>query len=250
MLEVPYDEINELFPIYFDPKLIQKVLQSNKFTAHQIRSLLNISVHFCNNHARKAGSAVYGGSVDSCIGHLRYYVKVRGLFYIQGVAIFNWHVPNLELESNSISSDPFRVCLCKEEVINCSTSESDRQIQVYPGQQLTLSVVATGQRDGIVPGVVRASLNASHENVSLAPLQDTQNVDNTCTELYYQVHSSATNSSGTLVLYADGPCSADGKVLNIYLEFRDCPHGFSLNPSEGICECGDVLCDFCHALSL
>ena len=102
---------------------------------------------------------------------------------------------------------------------------------------LKLPVVTTGQRDGIVPGVVRASLNAPHENVSLAPLQDTQNVDNTCTELYYQVHSSATNSSGTLVLYTDGPCLTNGKLLDISLEFHDCPHGFSLNPSEGICEC-------------
>ena len=80
-------------------------------------------------------------------------------------------------------------------------------------------------------------MNAPHENVSLAPLQDTQNVDNACTELYYQVHSSVANNSGTLVLYTDGPCSTSGKLLDISLEFRDCPHGFSLNPSEGICEC-------------
>ena len=60
---------------------------------------------------------------------------------------------------------------------------------------------------------------------------------NDCTELYYQVHSSATNKSGTLILYADGPCSTSGKLLNISLEFLDCPHGFGLNPSNGICEC-------------
>ena len=51
------------------------------------------------------------------------------------------------------------------------------------------------------------------------------------------MHSSATNNSGTLVLYADGPCSTNGKLLDISLEFLDCPHGFSLNPSERICEC-------------
>ena len=117
-------------------------------------------------------------------------------------------------------------------------SHADRQIQVYPGQLLKLPVVAAGQRDGITPAVVRAFFNGmSYKNVSFAPFQDAQNALNNCTELYYQVQSLATNHSGTLVLYADGPCSTDGKVLNISLEFLDCPPGFALNPSEGICEC-------------
>ena len=39
---------------------------SNKPTAHAIKAFLNISTHFYNNHAQKAGSAVYGGSIDNC----------------------------------------------------------------------------------------------------------------------------------------------------------------------------------------
>ena len=165
----------------------------------------------------------YGGSIDSCAIDLGYNTTS-----VQGIATFNWHVPNLELEPNSVSSDPFQVCLCKDGVPNCSISESDKQMQVYPGQMLKLPIVTTGQRDGIFPAVVRAFIISTYENVSLPAFQDTQNALNNCTELYYEVHSSATNNSGTLVMYADGPCSTNGQLLNISLQFCDCPHGFSL----------------------
>ena len=228
------DDAFQFFPIYPDPAGIREFLQSNRSIADRIRAHLNISIHFSNNRAKRAGSAVYGGSVDSCINYMRYNVAE---LLVQGVIGFNWYVPNLELEPNSISSDPFQVCLCKDGGINCNTSELDRQMRVYPGQLLKLPVVATGQRDGIVPAVVRALFNATHANASLAPFQDAQNVLNGCTELHYQVHSSTANISDTLVLYAEGPCSTDGKTLDISLEFLDCPPGFSLNPSEGTCEC-------------
>ena len=240
LLRISHDDIYRLLSIFLDPAAIHEFLQTNESTVQVIRALLNISIHFCNNHARKAGSAVYGGSIDSCAINLGYNttsVQAYNTSAVQGFATFNWHVPNLELEPNSISSDPFQVCLCKDGILNCSTSESDRQMRVYPGQFFKLPVVATGQRDGIISAVVRAWFNGTHENVSLAPFQDTQNVPNICTELYYQVRSSTTDNSGTLVLYADGPCSTNGQLLNISLEFRDCPRGFSLNPSEGICEC-------------
>ena len=231
------DDMNQLLPIFWDAAAVHEFLESNESTARAIRAFLNISIHFCNNHAQKAGSAVYGGSIDSCIMELAYTLHIEHTISVQGFFRFNWHIPNLELNQNSITSDPFQVCLCKNGVLDCSTSESDRQMQVYPGQLLKLPVVATGQRDGIVPAVVRAFFTDVHRNASLLQFQDTQNVLNNCTELYYQVYSSAANNSGTLVLYADGPCSTNGKLLNISLDFLDCPHGFSLNPSEGTCEC-------------
>ena len=231
------DTMKQFIPILYNPTAILEVLETNDSTAQAVREFLNISIHFHNNHAQKAGSAVYGGSIDNCTIDFGYAILLAYSTSVKGFVRFNWHVPNLELNPNSISSDPFQVCLCRNGILNCSTSESDRQKQVYPGQLLKLSVVATGQRDGIVPAVVRAFFNDTHQNVSFAPFQDTQNVLNSCTELYYQVYSSAANTSGTLVLYADGPCSTNGKLLNISLYFLDCPHGFSLNPSEGTCEC-------------
>ena len=226
-------ESSELIFNFFDPEVRQNFLQSNKTTAEKIKAFLNTSIHFFNNNAQKAGSTVYGGSVDNCAIYLGFNLTMSPA---QVFFTFNWHAPISELQPNSISSDPFQVCLCKDRAINCNTSELDRQMQVYPGQLLKLPVVTTGQRDGIVPGVVRAFFKGTHKNISLARLQDTQDV-NICTEVYYQVRSSTANISDTLILYADGPCSINGQLLDIPLEFLDCPRGFHLNPSEGICEC-------------
>ena len=238
LFQTSIDALTQFLPIFFDPAAMHEtsVLQFDESTANAMimRAFLNISIHFCNNNAQKASSAVYGGSIDNCAIDFRFNTTT-----LQGSLSLNWHIPNLELAPNTVSSDPFQVCLCNDGVLNCHPSELDRQMQVYPGQVFKLPVVATGQRDGIVPTVIRAFLNGTDRNVSLAQFEDTQNVSNICTELYYHVHvhSSATNSSGTLVLYADGPCSMNGKLIDISVEFLDCPHGFSLNPSEGICEC-------------
>ena len=55
------DGINQILPIFLDPAAIHEFLDSNESTAHAIREFLNIHIHFYNNHAQKAGSAVYSG---------------------------------------------------------------------------------------------------------------------------------------------------------------------------------------------
>ena len=195
------------------------------------RAYFNIHVNMHNNDAQIAGNSVYGGSVDSC--------AIRTSFQsptvLMGRLSFKMSVVNLDLEPHSISSDPFQVCICDDGIPNCNTSELVRQ--VYPGELLHFPVVAAGQGNGIIPSVVAAFFSNKHGNTSLAEFQGTQSVKKTCTELYYQVHTSDTNHSDTLILYADGPCSTSGKLLNISLQFLPCPPGFSLNSSERICGC-------------
>ena len=195
------------------------------------RAHFNIHLHMLNNNAQIAGSSIYGGSLDSCAIGIQYTSTTQTLATFS----LNWKVLNLDLEPNTVSSDPFQVCMCEYGIPNCNTSEVVRQ--VYPGELLHFPVVAAGQREGIVPAVINAFFSNKHGNISLAQFQNIQGVKLTCTELYYQVHSSTTNNNETLVLYADGPCSTDGHLLDIYLQFLSCPPGFSLNSSENTCGC-------------
>ena len=195
------------------------------------RAYFNIHVNMHNNDALIAGNSVYGGSLDSCAIRIVY----KSSTLLLGRLSFKLSVVNLDLEPNSVSSHPFQVCICDDGIPNCNTSELVRQ--VYPGELLHFPVVAAGQGNGIIPSVVAAFFSDKHGNTSLAEFQGTQSVKKTCTELYYQVHTSDTNHSDTLVLYADGPCSTSGKLLNISLQFLPCPPGFSLNSSERICGC-------------
>ena len=201
------------------------------FTA-AIRASLNIHSLFYNNNAGISGSAIYGGSIDNCIVHIEYSDSGRYTLFDPFIDVLNME---LQQEPNSISSDPLQVCMCEDGIANCSTLEFIGQ--VYPGEQFHFPVVATGQRDGVVPAVVRAFFADSDGNTSLAQFQDTQNVKADCTVLHYQLCSSAVNKTAMLVLYADGPCGTDGIVLNISFHFLPCPPGFSLNSSEMICGC-------------
>jgi len=134
---------------------------------------------------------MYGGSLDVChiSGHYKYANSQRGYKH------FKLHeLLNMELEPNSVSSDPFQVCLCIDGTPCCNTLEESRKI--YPGELLRIPVVAVGQNNGVVPAVIRAD---THGNTSLAQLQYTQQeVKKNCTELYYQLCSSIVNNSDIL----------------------------------------------------
>ena len=223
-LPLPYKLVGCFFQVYGTIKLPHDSLTA------AIHASLNIHSYFYNNHAGISGSAVYGGSLDNCNVH----IEDRGKAFMDHPSL---DVQNMEMqqEQNSISSDPFQVCMCEYGIANCSIIELCRQ--PYPGELFHFPVVATGQRDGVVPAVVRAFFAESDGNISLAQFQDTQNVKADCTDLYYQMRSSAVNKTAMLVLYADGPCGTDGIVLNISLQFLPCPPGFSLNSSEMMCGC-------------
>ena len=195
---------------------------SSNFTQAVI-AYYNIHIHF--NHADIAGSAVYGGSVDIC--HIR--VDYKSTHRIGFDVLIMNDVLNIELEENSVSSHPYQVCPCKDGTPSCNISELHRE--VYPGELLQIPVVAVGQKNGVVPAVIRAYFIG---NSLLAKFQNTQKVTKNCTELYYQVHSSFISNGDTLVLHADGPYST---TLSITFHFLPCPPGFSLNYSDGTCGC-------------
>ena len=218
------DPISYCFPNHIERKCS---FQVNGFFN---RPSLDIHLHFYNNHAQIAGSSVYGGAIYNCIVQVQTFVAI---FYELIFEAFDFEMePN-----NSASSDPFKVLLCKDGTPNRNTSNSELVRRVYPGELLHFPLAASGQGEETIPAVIRAFFNDTFGNTSLARFQDTQKVTKTCTELYYQVHSSAANHNETLVLYADGPCSTDGRLLNISLQFLPCPPGFSLNSSERICGC-------------
>ena len=196
---------------------------------YEVKAYLNIQLQYYANHAQIARSAVYGGVLNSCIMEIRYDTG--------GQTVSNGSLLYLDLEVDSVSSDPYKVLLCEDGIPNLNTSNSELVRQVYPGELLHFPVVAAGQGEDTTPAVIRALFNDPYGIASLAQFQDTQNVKKNCTELYYQMHSSATKYNETLVLYADGPCSTDGQLLRISLQFLPCPPGFSLNSSESTCDC-------------
>ena len=76
---------------------------------HAVTAYYNIYIHFYNNHAQIAGSAVYGGAMDICKILVDYETTTEvGTWFLR-----MYDILNIELVGNSISSDPFRVCPCE-----------------------------------------------------------------------------------------------------------------------------------------
>ena len=178
---------------------------------------LDVQFVFKNNFADTAGSILYGGAIDNC--------KLTGL---NSIDVFDMFVQYQgDNKPSTISSDPFRICPCQNNLPDCS--ESNITLSLYPGEtHYQVSVVAVGQRNGIVPANV-----TSVDKCILPCSQYIQRTSKTCTTLNYTVDP---QQSVSLELYADGPCSMFGNKLVLKLNgAQSCPD--SLENSSMSCIC-------------
>ena len=186
-----------------------------------------------------AGSMLYGGAIDNC--------KLTDQEFYSSGEVFDTlvHIEN-DNTNPSISSDPFRVCPCENNLPDCRKSK--KSYTVYPGETFHVSVAAVGQRNGTAPTTVRGRLMVdamwSHttDMGNLHPLQYAQITSNTCTILNY---TAFVLLSLDLRLYADGPCSIINNELDLKLDVnRTCPPGFNLSEIEMSCVCNRRLAKY------
>ena len=143
--------------------------------------------------------------------------------------------------NSSISSDPFRICSCEGNHSDCS---NDRPTYtVYAGETFHVSLIAVGQRNGIVPAAVRSRFDDESAGF-LRGVQYTQEAKSTCTKLSYTVFPVYHDSVG-LQIYADGPCTTFGDELVLQLDINQtCPPGFNRSMVESSCICEQRLAEY------
>ena len=197
---------------------------------------IDVQLVFKNNSAA-AGSVLFGGAIDNC-------KLTHGLDSYHSGEVFDMLVHIDDHNSNSrISSIPFGICQCENNHTDCSYPYNGHSI--YPGETFTVSVVAFGQRNGIVPATIRSQIvldspfqpSFPSEGGTLQGFQYLQKANNTCTTLDYTVLS-----QGVFVeveLYADGPCSTFvDNILTLHLHInRPCPPGFDISEQSDSCVC-------------
>ena len=170
--------------------------------------LSGIQLVFRNNSADITGSVLYGGTIGKCTLDWKYY-KSGQVFDV----LVQYQADNT---TSSISSDPFHVCPCENNHPECS--KEIKELSVYPGETFQVSVVSTGQRNGIVPAEVRSHMDKG----KLLSSQYVQQTTKTCTTLNYTVFSQM--RMPYLKLYAEGPCSTFGDNLALWLNINQtCP---------------------------
>ena len=200
-----------------------------------------IQLHFDNNSAETAGSAIYGGYIDMCstqsYNSLGFHVIPTRSQSLNGLNFTN------QPGSSLVSSDPLGICFCNvNNAKNCSLKQIT--IDTYPGADFNISLVTVGQRNGIVPGVVRAELSNVSRLHSLGHSQDSQSVYHGCTNATYTVFSGS-GEVEHLKLTVENPAAYYAYLFEppvILVELMECPFGFTLeNSSAPKCDCVPVL---------
>ena len=201
-----------------------------KISSQAIPSLI-----FSNNTADSAGSSLYGGWVNFCTNSIGKVFET--VFHFQAQ------------ELSTVSSNPTRVCVCRDNLPDCSITHYN--VTAYPGETFQISAVAVGQMNGTVPFIVQSkfiSVNSSSPP-HLKPLQKTQSVRGTCTSLTYTIISSHQTEEMILAVekldklptqyIIQNPIGNKNSLiftdLHLHIQLNPCPLGFVLNNSSCIC---------------
>ena len=152
--------------------------------------------------------------------------------------------------TSMISSDPFHICLCKNNLPDCSETRYG-PITAYPGETFQVPIVAVGQRNGTVPSTVQSVIKLGNNlEVTLQVNQYLQTANNTCSKLDYTVFSLSPRV--IIHLHAEGnPCSKVDPTymihytLLIYVDLiQNCPPGFNISETARACVCEPRLAQY------
>ena len=149
---------------------------------------------FVNNTAGKGGDVLYGGLValgwDGDWNCLLSFIYISDMFQQSSLS--------------TITSDPSRVCFCKDAEPDCLTVADPITHHIYPGQTITIPAVVVGQDFGTVTGSVYAKFLNTYFTVEIGDGQNVTNIDQSqCSSIEYTIFSKSEGSEAVLVLTAD-----------------------------------------------
>ena len=188
-------------------------------------------LNFKDNSAQ-AGTVLYGREIDKTESN----VQVRdasGSRTLHAGDVFD-RVSEFDTSHSAIASDPYHVCPCISGQLNCNIPQPPLEVDIYPGQVVSVSLVAVGQRKGPTSAIIHSYYDPD-AGAKFSDLESTQKIDATCTTLSYTIVSQ--RSSEIFKLYAEGPCGKSGFTLSVYVNLLDCPSGFMLSSNGTWCIC-------------
>ena len=213
----------------------------------------NIVFDLVNNTAGYAGSAIYGGLVDSCelYGNAvsAKKAKTNNNTNIYPTEVFDaiFHITHPESDYSVVSSNPTGVCSCNNDIPDCKTGSLN--ITTYPGAIFTVSAISVGQRNGAVPeSVILASyIEPGHTQNVFTGRNSTFRGVKLCQDVTVRVYSPHSNDTVFLRPESTQPAGPHFNLLNrlqLNITLLPCPPGFFLNessPDTYSCDCDNVL---------
>ena len=178
---------------------------------------------FVNNSAGIRGSVLYGGLLEKCNSTSDRYKSVLEFF---NMSILQRN----DDSSHSISSDPIQLCFCNNNQINCTELSQSRNI--YPGQQVEVSVIAIDQAGSAIPALINTTIRSGHIlNVSETISYGTEG---NCTGRRYFI---TPRTVFTQLDFYPSSRSVSTLHLTVNVTFESCPIGFEQSNFTGECIC-------------
>ena len=196
-----------------------------------------LSVLFFNNHAVVSGDNVYNGIYWQCtyMSNSTNGQDVRSYddnLFTKAIDCSN--NPTLSFfprpHSSYITSRAIGVCLCRGDVVDCNTRSINKSL--FPGQLMTLSLVAVGVCGGFSPTVLVTG-NTDDVSVSLETIN--QEMERKCKDFKYLLSQpNARSKEGKMMLGIHIETYRESSLI-VNVTFKQCPAGLEL--ISGVCQC-------------
>ena len=203
-----------------------------------------MNLTFDNNTANYSGDGLYGGSIDYCFTYQIFKNHRHHSNYKHSSEIFNTIFDFTQQPGiSNISSDPYGVCLCDESGhMNCSIKSYTFPRFVYPGEMFNISAAAVGQRHGVAPATIIATIIGSHAVLRLVKQNDTSS---RCVTLTYVLYSKQRKETLELTVEQPRPKASSFYYRypppNVTVSLSLCPWGFTLQHDPPYCDCNPLL---------
>ena len=202
-------------------------------------------LHFNDNMATSSGEDLFGGLLDRCKVSMFAEPNVNNVnmdySFSNGTVITNGYEYLMSISNivgEHISSEPIRVCFCREGSGQPDCDYQPPPIIVKKGQQrsitLSLSVV-----DQIHKPLKEAIIISQFESGNYLCQNYIQNTDGSCTKLDFGVDSD--NTTEVLIIsVGEGPCKDTEKSqarVTLNYQCNNCPIGFEIDENIDSCHC-------------
>ena len=198
-------------------------------------NLTTTPLDFMNNSAGIRGSVLYGGLLDKC--------DFTSDSYASTLELFNMSILQENEMGHSISSNPSQLCFCNTSNQNCRETTQSRNI--YPGQQVEVSVIAIDQSGSAIPTLTHIKRSSGNDINSSQIIS--YNTGENCVAKNYSVIPR--NVFNILELY---PSNRSGNTLHLFVNitFESCPIGFEQSNFTGECICDHRLWQYTNSCDI
>ena len=211
----------------------------------KLTKTVNITLH--DNQADFAGDNIFGGSIDHC-----YMIDSPTHKANRSSEMFHalFTVPrNDKYRLSSVSSPPRHVCPCKNGIPWCNSHLlHSSPLLLFPGEIFYIQVALVGQRNGTVPGAVKATLKHNESRFEGGKTVVVRNIrSKQCQTLKYTINTSRSHEALNLEVQLSGDISgfAQSHRYNHYyinITIKKCPIGFAPTFGTGsYCDCNSLL---------